>query len=533
MFALRKQNSEQTFAETKAERTRASGSKQLPGQNPLWQSLALHPAAIQTKLSVSKPDDPFEHEADRVADQVMRMPTPPSSASEVPHLQSGTFLLPSAAVASGKVQRKCDHCEEEEKVQRKEQTGDADARLTAPPIVHEELDSPGQPLDPAARSFMEPRLGHDLGKVRVHTDARAAESARAVNAVAYTVGHDVVFGSGHYAPRDSEGQRLIAHEVTHTLQQTASGNPSAPPQVQRYTEEERRAMAQGRVTGQANDLAMATQRHFQPGDIVFRMGSTTLAFLAGEPVTHGGIYIGNGVIHDVVGFGNRHVRVTNFFNPALGEAANSSTFRLVRFRGPQRDLILARLLGNISRRDFRMPTDAVPFNLFSSAGDYRTATCLEYAHAQFLYAIRQLSVDESVPLADRQSLRNTYFTGSAAEPNALIQPQQKNLLGNMVIPGSGGGGSGPFSSEPSRSPSAIGQEAAMIAAATVMGSDVDPTRFSNRSESQYLQHYPGGSGAWGTIMNLFLGMTHDEVVLRTFTYQSFVDSRQFFEDVTS
>ena len=71
-----------------------------------------------------------------------------------------------------------------------------------PPIVHEVLHSPGQPLDPATRAFMEPRFGHDFSTVRVHTDARAAASARTVNALAYTVGRDVVFSgrallSGH------------------------------------------------------------------------------------------------------------------------------------------------------------------------------------------------------------------------------------------------------------------------------------------------------------------------------------------------
>src|SRR5262249_2574029 len=89
----------------------------------------------------------------------------------------------------------------------------------APPIVHDVLRSPGQPLDPATRAFMEPRFGYDFSGVRVHTDARAAESARAVSALAYTVGRDVVFGAGQYAPETHEGQRLMAHELTHVVQQ--------------------------------------------------------------------------------------------------------------------------------------------------------------------------------------------------------------------------------------------------------------------------------------------------------------------------
>src|SRR5207245_8354207 len=82
-----------------------------------------------------------------------------------------------------------------------------------PPIVHDVLSSSGQPLDAGTRAFMEPRFGHDFSRVRVHTDARAAESARAVNALAYTVGRDVVFGSGQYEPGTSEGRRWMAHEL--------------------------------------------------------------------------------------------------------------------------------------------------------------------------------------------------------------------------------------------------------------------------------------------------------------------------------
>ncbi len=90
---------------------------------------------------------------------------------------------------------------------------------SVPPIVHDVLSSSGQPLDAGTRAFMEPRFGHDFSQVRVHTDARAAESARAVNALAYTVGSDVVFGAGQYAPMTMVGKRLMAHELTHVVQQ--------------------------------------------------------------------------------------------------------------------------------------------------------------------------------------------------------------------------------------------------------------------------------------------------------------------------
>src|SRR5438094_2051790 len=86
---------------------------------------------------------------------------------------------------------------------------------TVPSIVHDVLNSPGQPLDAGTRAFMEPRFGHDFSQVRVHTDTKAAESARSVNALAYTAGRDVVFGAGQYTPEKVTGRRLLAHELTH------------------------------------------------------------------------------------------------------------------------------------------------------------------------------------------------------------------------------------------------------------------------------------------------------------------------------
>jgi hypothetical protein len=88
-----------------------------------------------------------------------------------------------------------------------------------PPIVYDVLRSPGQPLDRETRQLMEPRFGHDFSQVRVHTNAKAAESARAVNALAYTVGNDIVFGEGLYAPTAPVGRQLLWHELTHVIQQ--------------------------------------------------------------------------------------------------------------------------------------------------------------------------------------------------------------------------------------------------------------------------------------------------------------------------
>jgi len=153
---------------------------------------------LQTKLEIGQPADSFEQEADRVADAVMRQSAPGTPQSRTAHegIQRQTITPFSATSAAGAV--------------------------SAPSVVQDVLGSAGQPLDAATRSFMESRFGHDFGRVRVHTDARAQESAQAVDALAYTVGHNVVFAEGRYAPQTDAGRRLLAHELTHVLQQSGT-----------------------------------------------------------------------------------------------------------------------------------------------------------------------------------------------------------------------------------------------------------------------------------------------------------------------
>lgn len=95
----------------------------------------------------------------------------------------------------------------------------AGASNGVPSIVNRALMAPGHSLDAQTRGFMEPRFGHDFSSVRVHTDSLAGESARSVNALAYTLGSHVVFGAGQYAPHSAAGRRLLAHELTHVVQQ--------------------------------------------------------------------------------------------------------------------------------------------------------------------------------------------------------------------------------------------------------------------------------------------------------------------------
>ena len=170
------------------------------------------PGVLQTKLAVGHVTDPLEHEADRAADQVMRMSAPEVVATATP-LQIS--------------RKRAGYEEEKEQLQRKE-TGAVETSLNeAPASVHDVLRSPGQPLDQASRAYFEPRFGHDFSQVRVHSGTRAAESATAVGALAYTVGRNLVFSAGAYAPRTDSGRRLLAHELTHAVQQ-AEGRAGRP-----------------------------------------------------------------------------------------------------------------------------------------------------------------------------------------------------------------------------------------------------------------------------------------------------------------
>lgn len=155
----------------------------------------------KAELPIGSAEDSYEREADQTAARVMR---------------------------KGVLQRKCAHCEDEEEQARRMQRQETGAGpASAPPIVHDVLNSPGRPLDEGVRSFLEPRFGHDFSGVRIHTDSRAAESARSVNALAYTVGRDIVFASGQFVPESPAGKRLLAHELTHVVQQQQWGGPAS------------------------------------------------------------------------------------------------------------------------------------------------------------------------------------------------------------------------------------------------------------------------------------------------------------------
>jgi len=147
----------------------------------------------------------------------VQIPMKPVAAPARPatHGSSRTLQRKCACGGSGGASGECSECKKK-KLQR---MGLGSGPQLAPPIVHQVLRSPGRPLDAATRAHFEPRFGHDFSRVRIHADGMAGESARSVNALAYTVGPRIVFGAGQYQPRAASGQRLLAHELTHVVQQ--------------------------------------------------------------------------------------------------------------------------------------------------------------------------------------------------------------------------------------------------------------------------------------------------------------------------
>ena len=174
---------------------------------------------LQTKLQINQPGDIYEQEADRVAEQVLAKPACPHVSSASPRIQRFSR-------------------------QSSEQTG------AAPPSVNRALASPGRPLEPVLRQDMEQRFGHDFSRVRVHSDVASEISARQVNAHAYTSGYDIVFGLGRFAPATLAGRRLLAHELTHVVQQTETPDGLQTKLIQRdgphraedVTQEEKEAL---------------------------------------------------------------------------------------------------------------------------------------------------------------------------------------------------------------------------------------------------------------------------------------------------
>lgn len=176
------------------------------------------------KLAVSQPQDDCEREADRVADQVMQQHAPAA-------VRSGgePAMQPMCADCEDELQRKevIEEAltEEEETIQAKAGVGVEHGAAASVEAGLHSLAGRGEPLAEATRAFFEPRFGYSFGQVRVHTDTGAAGLARSVNALAFTYGPHIVFNQGQYAPESVAGRHLLAHELTHVIQQ-GSAEPS-------------------------------------------------------------------------------------------------------------------------------------------------------------------------------------------------------------------------------------------------------------------------------------------------------------------
>jgi outer membrane protein OmpA-like peptidoglycan-associated protein len=209
----------------------------------------------QAKLTIGQPNDKYEQEADRVADQVMAMPDPklqrqPENEEEEEAIQTKPVADQITPIVQRQIepeeeeeepiqakfkdseiiQRMCPECEEEtaqrqpteeeeEELQAKSKPGETPAVTPDLESRIRSLKSSGQPLSESARSYFEPRFGKDFSRVRVHNDTRAASTANAVNARAFALGSDVVFRAGEYRLGDRGGRELLAHELTHVVQQ--------------------------------------------------------------------------------------------------------------------------------------------------------------------------------------------------------------------------------------------------------------------------------------------------------------------------
>lgn len=189
----------------------------------------LHGSRLQSKRAIGEPGDKYEQEADRVAEQVMRMPAPQVERQveqEEEKEDNPVQSKPIAGQLAPLVQRQVEEEAEEEILQTKNVPGQTPSVTPEIAANINAIRGGGRPLPKAARDFFEPRFGYDFSNVRVHTGSQASETSLRVNARAFAIGNDVVFGAGQYAPGTSEGQRLLAHELTHVVQQEDSGERS-------------------------------------------------------------------------------------------------------------------------------------------------------------------------------------------------------------------------------------------------------------------------------------------------------------------
>ncbi len=231
-------NSPEKFSDSKLSTPNIQARKRLTqyGHNLSKIPISYHPASLQTKLTIGQPGDKYEQEADKVSEQVMNMSQPiqrqenredemqmkpeiqraemPKEEEEEENMQAKSL----ANVITPLVQREqIPKEEEEENIQAK-----SDSATASMEGLEQQLNNSkggGTPLSDEARTFMEPRFGTDFSNVKVHTDSSSVHMNQDIQAQAFTQGQDIYFNSGKYSPDTDEGKSLLAHELTHVVQQ--------------------------------------------------------------------------------------------------------------------------------------------------------------------------------------------------------------------------------------------------------------------------------------------------------------------------
>lgn len=239
----------QTSLPVSPQRSQTTSCPMAPRTCPFGGICHTCPVQVQTKLTISQPGDKYEQEAERVAEQVLSLPVSASLPHEASH--------PTGPGA----------------VQNLQQLATTQTSTNAvPPVVTEVLSSEGYPLEAGTRAIMEPLFDHDFSGVRVHSDAQAANSARILQAKAYTSGYDIVFASGQYMPNERAGRQLLAHELAHTIQQGSTSGT----QIQCKPEED--------LSEQAEELEPDDELLPEPSDTeTFVVGNTLEMVTSNSP----------------------------------------------------------------------------------------------------------------------------------------------------------------------------------------------------------------------------------------------------------
>ena len=243
---------QQKAAQTRTERKEASkGAAKAPARpcRPELEMIEAQQAignhgVLQTRLAVGAPGDRYEQEADRVAEAVLRMPEPRLQRQEEPEEEEVVQAQRVGGQITPLVQRQVeeeDEEEEQEAIRASSETGRTPVITPEMSAQIEALRGGGRPLPEPVRAFFEPRFGCDFSRVRIHAGRVAAESAGTLKARAFTIGTNVVFGSGQYAPEAPAGRRLLAHELAHVVQQKGPGLCNVVRRQTPSPEERRRA----------------------------------------------------------------------------------------------------------------------------------------------------------------------------------------------------------------------------------------------------------------------------------------------------